>query len=174
MKINTLPRFKTILSVLLLLMIGSNANAQLSKKLERKPRPAGQESKIKPAITSPTAGSEITGPFVMVGRAAPNTYINLYVTPIYTVPGNGTGKPTLLVSTPNHQRQEFNIKADEKGIWKSPVIEVLFDEQTTNRRIFAFVSQTWGAERYESKNIEYRASPKLVLSKKVIKIPAKD
>lgn len=88
MNTNTLTRFKTILSGLFL--ICSNANAQLGKKLERKPRPAGQESK------------QLTGEFLL------------------------------------------------------------------------FVSQTWGTERYESKNIEYRAAPKLVLSKKVIQIPAKD
>ena len=168
MKTNLIKLLKINL-MLCLLITSTVAEAQLVRK------PKSQSTdKAKPSITSPVAGSTIDGPFVMVGKAEPNSYVNLYVTPIYKAPSSTNGKPTLVVSSPKHIQQHFSVKADDNGIWQSPVIEVMFDSKVTNRRIFAFVSQTWGTERYESKNIEYMVSPKLIMKTVSVKVPTKE
>lgn len=169
MKTNLHNLLKTSIAVCLLIVCSTSANAQIGKKLTREKKADFMEGKVKPMITSPAAGSTVNGPFVMVGKAEPGTYINLYVNPIYKLSASTNGKPILVVSTPQHKIQHFSVKADDKGVWQSPVIEVMFDSKTTDRRIFAFVSQTWGKETYETKNIEYLASPKLVM----VTVPAK-
>ncbi|SOD14223.1 hypothetical protein [Pedobacter xixiisoli] len=173
MKANINSLIRATVTLCLLIMMGFNVDAQVGPKLIRKKKVDPMEGKVKPIMTSPVAGSTIDGPFVMVGKAEPNTFINLYVTPIYREPTSSSGKPVLVVSTPKHKPQHFSIKADEKGVWQSPVIEVLFDSKTSNRRIFAFVSQTWGTDRYDSKQIEYFASPKLTMIMAPMKVPAK-
>lgn len=173
MKTNKINLLKTIFSFCLLIVCSLNVNAQLGKKPRTQPSVSVWATKVKPIITSPVSGSTINGPFVMVGKGEPNSYINLYVTPQYRLPANNTGKPTLVVSSPQHKQQHFSVKADEKGIWQSPLIEVRFDSKTTDRRIFAFLTQTWGAERYETKNVEYLASPKLTMIMETVKMPAK-
>lgn len=154
---------------LCLLIISINVNAQLGKK------PKSQSaSKVRPTITSPVAGSTIEGPFVIAGKAQPNSYVNLYVTPIYKTPASTNGKPTLVISSPKHIQQHFSVKANDNGIWQSPLIEVMFDSKVSERRIFAFVSQTWGTEHYESKNIEYMVSSKFMMKTLPIKASTKD
>lgn len=170
MKTNIFNLSKTIFSLFILLMMSNEAQAQLGKKRKTNT----QEIKNNPAITFPTAGSVIDGPFVIMGKAEPNTYINLRVSPIYNFPANPSGKPTLRISTKEHNPQEFSIKADEKGIWQSPPIQVLFDPKAINTKIFAFITQQLGLYRYESKTIEYKTSPKLFLKTIPMKIPAKN
>lgn len=173
MKTNLQNLLKTSIAVCLLIICSLNTDAQEVVKLVRKKKVDFMEGKVKPIITSPVAGSTVTGPFVMVGKGEPNTSINLYVNPIYKLPASTNGKPILVVSTPNHKIQHFVVKADSKGVWQSPVIEVMFDSKTTDRRIFAFVSQTWGTETYETKNTEYFASPKLTMTMEKVTIPLK-
>lgn len=173
MKTNLQNLLKTSIAVCLLIICSLNTDAQEVVKLVRKKKVDFMEGKVKPIITSPVAGSTVTGPFVMVGKGEPNTYINLYVNPIYKLPASTNGKPILVVSTPNHKLQHFSVKADSKGVWQSPVIEVMFDSKTTDRRIFAFVTQTWGTETYETKNTEYFASPKLTMTMEKVTIPLK-
>jgi len=170
MKTNIFNLSKAVFSLLILLMMSNEAQAQLGKKRKTNT----EEIKNNPAITFPTAGSVIDGPFVIMGKAEPNTYINLRVDPIYNFPANPSGKPTLRISTKEHNPQEFSIKADDKGIWQSPPIQVLFDPKAINTKIFAFISQKLGSQYYESKNIEYKTSPKLFLKTIPMKIPAKE
>lgn len=154
---------KITTTLCLLIGVSIIANAQVGKKLTRKPKDESSASRVNPVITSPAAGSTINGPFVLVGKAEPNTWINLYVTPIYKLPASPNGKPVLVVSTPRHKRQEFRVKADDNGVWQSSLIEVMFDSKVSDRRIFVHLSQQWGTEYYESKNTEYLASPKLIM-----------
>lgn len=170
MKTNIFNLSKAVFSLLILLMMSNEAQAQLGKKRKTNT----QEIKNNPAITFPTAGSVIDGPFVIMGKAEPNTFINLRVDPIYNFPANPTGKPTLRISTKEHNPQEFSIKADEKGVWQSPPIQVLFDPKAINTKIFAFITQQLGSYHYESKTIEYKTSPKLFLKTIPMKIPAKN
>lgn len=163
---------KTSIAVCLLVIYCINADAQVGKKLTKKPADP-MEGKVKPVITSPMAGSTVDGPFVLVGKAEPNTAINIYVTPIYKLPKSANGKPVLVVSTPQHKQQHFSAKADANGVWQSPLIEVRFDSKTTGRRIFAFVDQIWGSYTYQTKNIEYLASPKLTMLMETVKMPAR-
>lgn len=174
MRTNIFNLSKTLLLLIFVITFSLNFSAQSGEKLKRKPKPSSQGIENKPAITFPTAGSVIDGPFVIMGKAEPNTYINLRVSPIYNFPANPSGKPTLRISTKEHNPQEFSIKADEKGIWQSPPIQVLFDPKAINTKIFAFVSQKSGSQYYESKNIEYKTSPKLFLKTVPMKIPAKN
>lgn len=173
MKKQAITLFKITVSLCLLIIVSVNADAQVGKKLTKHKSEDPMAGKVKPIITSPTAGSTIDGPFVLVGRAEPNTAINVYVTPVYRLPKSPDGKPILVVSTPQHEHQQFNAKADANGVWQSPLIEVRFDSKTTDRRIFAFVNQIWGSYTYETKNIEYFASPKLTMIMKTIKMPLK-
>ncbi len=173
MKTNIFNPFKIVLSLFLIMIFGISANAQSDKRLGRKPKTSEQEIKNKPAITFPTAGSVIDGPFVIIGKAEPNTYITLRVTPIYNFPANPSGKPTLRISGKEYEPQELSIKADEKGIWQSPAISVLFDPKAINTKIFAFVAQKSGSKYYESKNIEYKTSRVLFMEKVPMKIPGK-
>lgn len=173
MKKQVITLLKMAISLSLLIIVSLNANAQLGKKLKRHKSVDPMDGKVKPVITSPTAGATIDGPFVMVGKAEPNTAINIYVSPIYKLPKSPDGKPILVVSTPKHEHQHFTAKADANGIWQSPLIEVMFDSKTTDRRIFAFVNQIWGSYTYETKNIEYFASPKLAMTMETIKVPVK-
>ena len=162
-----------LLSLCFLITVCLNATAQVGKKLPKKNSEDAMNGKVKPMITSPTAGSTVDGPFVLVGKAEPNTWVNIRVTPVYKLPKSTTGKPILVVSTANHKPQEFKAKADEKGVWQSQLIEVMFDSKTTDRRIFAAVNQTWDSYTYQSKNTEYLASPKLTLIMETIKVPVK-
>ncbi|MFN0257674.1 hypothetical protein [Pedobacter ureilyticus] len=167
MKTDLINLLKTSLLACLLITF-TTAEAQLVRK------PKSQSTaKAKPSITSPAAGSTIDGPFVMVGKAEPNSYVNLYVTPIYKEPSSKDGKPILIVSSPKHKQQHFSVKADDNGVWQSPIIEVLFDSKVTDRRIFAFVSQTWGTERYESKNMEYMVSSKMIIKTVPVRVATK-
>ncbi|RZJ63725.1 MAG: hypothetical protein EOO47_28080, partial [Flavobacterium sp.] len=140
---------KTIL-LCLLVVISLSAHAQLGKK----PKSAAS-GKLTPSITSPTDGSVIGGPFVLVGKAEPNTTVNVTISPIYAMPKSTDGKPVLRVSTPLHERQEFTAKADANGVWQSRVVEVHYDPKATGRRIFASVYQIWGNEILQSRNTEY-------------------
>ncbi|MDR6782304.1 hypothetical protein ABIE26_001207 [Pedobacter africanus] len=173
MKKQVITLLKMAISLCLLIIVSLNADAQLGKKLKRHKSVDPMDGKVKPVITSPAAGATIDGPFVMVGKAEPNTAINIYVSPIYKLPKSPDGKPILVVSTPKHKHQHFTAKADANGIWQSPLIEVMFDSKTTDRRIFAFVNQIWGSYTYETKNIEYFASPKLTMTMETIKVPVK-
>lgn len=173
MKTNLHNLFKASLAVCLIIISSINAQAQVGKKLSEKRTADPMQGKVKPLITSPVAGSTIDGPFVMVGKAEPNTSINIYVTPQYKLPKSPNGKPVLVISTPKHKQQHFTAKADANGVWQSPLIEVMFDSKTTDRRIFAFVDQIWGTSRYATKNFEYFASPKLTMIMETIKVPIK-
>lgn len=171
---NSIKLWKRITALCFLIIVSVNTQAQLGKKLKRDPGTQVMATKVKPAITSPTAGSVIDGPFVLVGKAAPNSTLNLTVSPIYKLPASTNGKPILVVSGLNYERQQFVVKADANGIWQSPVIRVNFDSKVTDRRIFAHVWQKFGEQIYESKNTEYFASPKLVMEKKIINIPTNE
>jgi len=173
MKKQVINLLKIAISFCLLIIVSINADAQVGKKLTKKKSVDTSEGKVKPMITSPVAGSTVDGPFVLVGKAEPNTWINIAVTPIYKLPKSTNGKPILVVSTANHKHQEFRAKADEKGVWQSPLIEVMFDSKTTDRRIFASVNQIWGSKVLQSGNTEYLASPKLTMIMETIKVPAK-
>jgi len=173
MKSNLQNLLKTSIAVCLLIIFGINADAQVGKKLIKDKSADHMEGKVKPVITSPAAGSTIDGPFVLVGKAEPNTAVNIYVTPIYKLPKSANGIPILVVSTPKHEQQHFSAKADANGVWQSPLIDVRFDSKTTDRRIFAFVSQIWGTYTYQTKNIEYFASPKLTMLMETVKMPVK-
>ena len=173
MKSNLQNLSNTVIAVCLLIISSINADAQVGKKLTKDKSADPMEGKVKPIITSPAAGSTVDGPFVLVGKAEPNTVINIYVTPIYRLPKSTNGKPILVVSTPKHQQQHFSAKADAYGVWQSPLIEVRFDRKTVDRRIFAFVNQVWGTYTYQTKNIEYFASPKLTMLMETVKMPAK-
>ncbi|MFA4870726.1 MAG: hypothetical protein WC623_21195 [Pedobacter sp.] len=173
MKTNIINLFKTSIAVCLLIICSINTDAQVGKKLTRHKSEDPMAGKVKPIITSPAAGATIDGPFVMVGKAEPNTAINIYVTPSYTLPKSPDGKPILVVSTPKHRGQHFNAKADANGVWQSPLIEVMFDSKTTERRIVVFVNQIWGSYTYTSKHIDYWASPKLTMMMETVKMPLK-
>lgn len=77
MKTNIMNLIKTGIAVCLLIICNLNADAQLGKKLKKKPSGTTTTNKIKLAITSPSAGSVIDGPFVLVGKAEPNTTVNV-------------------------------------------------------------------------------------------------
>lgn len=158
---NSFKLWKRITALCFLIIVSVNTQAQLSKKLKRDPGTEAMVKKINPAITSPTAGSVIDGPFVLVGKAAPNSTLNVTISPIYKLPASTNGKPVLVVSGPSYERQQFVVKADANGIWQSPVIRVHFDPKATGTRIFAHVWQKWGERIYESRNTEYIASQKL-------------
>ena len=151
MKTNHHHLLKTSIAICLLIICSLNVEAQIGKKLTIIKKLDPMEGKVKPLITSPVAGSTIDGPFVMVGKAEPNTSINIYVTPKYKLPKSANGKPVLVISTPKHGHQHFTAKADANGVWQSPLIEVMFDSKTTDRRIFAFVDQIWGTYKYSTK-----------------------
>ncbi len=153
------------LSLLLciILSISTVTNAQVKKLPNKKSLAKTIPSKQMPIVTTPAAGSVIDGPFVLVGKAEPNSSLNLRITPIYKLPKRTDGKTTLIVSTPAHKPQEVVVKADANGVWQSPLMEVIFDPKTTDRRIFALVSQTWDGKVYSGKQIEYQASPKLTI-----------
>lgn len=172
MKTNLKNLLKTSSSLCLLILMVINTNAQEVKKLIKKKKVDPMEGKVKPIITSPSAGSVIDGPFVLVGKAEPNTTVNVAVSPIYKLPKSGTGT-VLRVSSPLHEPQEFTAKADENGIWQSRLIEVRYDPKATDRRIFASVYQIWGSEILRSGNTEYLGSPKLIMIMETIKVPAK-
>lgn len=150
MKTNIMNLFKTSIVVCLLIICSLNADAQLGKK----PKSA-TSGKLTPSITSPSGGSAINGPFVLLGKAEPNTTVNVTISPIYIMPKSTDGKPILRVSTPLHETQEFTAKADANGIWQSRIVEVLYDPKATGRRIFASVYQIWGKETLQSRNTEY-------------------
>lgn len=173
MKKQFITLLKMAISLCLLIIVSLNADAQVGKKLAKHKSEDPMAGKVKPIITSPAVGSTIDGPFVLVGKAEPNTAVNIYVTPVYKLPKSPNGKPILVVSTPKHKHQQFTAKADKNGVWQSPLIEVMFDSKTTDRRIFAFVNQIWGTYTYQSKNIEYFASPKLTMLMETVKMPAK-
>lgn len=130
-----------------------------SRSIGQKPKSAAS-GKLTSSITSPTGGSVIGGPFVLVGKAEPNTTVNVTISPIYAMPKSTDGKPVLRVSTPLHERQEFTAKADANGVWQSRVVEVHYDPKATGRRIFASVYQIWGNEILQSRNTEYMVSQK--------------
>lgn len=155
MKTNNINIFRTTLAVCILTIVSFNANAQLKKKLKTSTDAPTSTSKIKPTITSPTTGSTNAGPFVLVGKAEPNSFVNVNVAPIYQLPKSTTGKTVLRVSTPLHEPQQFTARADKNGVWKSRLVEVEYDPKATNRRIFASVYQIWGSQVLQSGNTEY-------------------
>ncbi|RYG19608.1 MAG: hypothetical protein EOO07_06510 [Chitinophagaceae bacterium] len=112
MKSNFKNLIRITVSLFMLLTFGISADAQEGPKLIRKKKVDFMDGKVKPIITSPVAGSTIDGPFVMVGKGEPNTFINLYVTPIYKEPVNSSAKPILVVSSPKHKPQHFSVKAN--------------------------------------------------------------
>ncbi|TKC08928.1 hypothetical protein [Pedobacter frigoris] len=173
MKTNLKNLLRISLSLCLLIVISINTNAQEGKKLIKKKKVDTTEGKIKPIITSPVAGSTVDGPFVLVGKAEPNTTVNVIVSPIYQLPKSTTGKTVLRVSTPLHEPQQFTAKADANGVWQSRLVEVQYDPKATNKRIFASVNQIWGSKVIQSGNTEYFASPKLTMIVGTIKVPAK-
>ncbi len=154
---------KAMLLLFLMVTISTIASAQLNKKFKKDYKYEGTPTKYAPIITSPQAGSVIDGPFVLVGKAEPNATITLKVTPIYQFSKNTSGKTNLVVSTPAHQPQDFTFIADGKGLWQSPLIEVMFDSKTINRQIFVSASQQWGSRRSEIKMTKYKASPTLTM-----------
>jgi len=164
---------KIAISFCLLITVSINADAQVSKKLTRKKSVDPSEGKVKPIITSPVAGSTVDGPFVLVGKAEPNTTVNVIVSPIYQLPKSTNGKSILRISTPLHEPQQFTAKADANGIWQSRLVEVRYDPKATNKRIFASVNQIWGSKVLQSGNTEYLASPKLTMIMETVKVPMK-
>lgn len=173
MKTNFHHLLRISVTVCLLIMCNPNADAQIGKKLTKKKSVDPTEGKVKPIITSPVAGSTIDGPFVMVGKAEPNTTVNVIVSPIYQLPKSTNGKPVLRVSTPLHEPQQFTAKADANGVWQSRLVEVQYDPKATNKRIFASVNQIWGSKVLQSGNTEYFASPKLKIIMETTKVPVK-
>lgn len=173
MKTNLHNLLKTSIAVCLLIICSINADAQTGKKLIKRKKVDPTEGKVKPIITSPVAGSTVEGPFVLVGKAEPNTTVNVVVSPIYQLPKSTNGKTVLRVSTPLHEPQQFTAKADANGIWQSRLVEVQYDPKATNRRIFAAVNQIWGSKNMQSGNTEYFASPKLTMTAEIIKVPTK-
>lgn len=126
----------------------------------------GQVLKVKtapidmPIVTSPVNGSEINGPFVLVGKGTPNATITITVTPQYS---NNSGRPVLLSTgtAALYKTQTFTANVDAGGKWQSPMIEVRFADKTTNRKIQVSCSQALGISRSKVKTLSYKGPQEL-------------
>jgi hypothetical protein len=125
-------------------------------------------SLMDPVITSPLAGSEINGPFVLVGKAAPNSTVYLSVIPTNKYPENKTGRPRLLQGAAPYKEQNFTITVNAKGLWQSEMIEVKFNTDATDKKIQVYALQEDGMLRSKKRMIEYK-TPGMIM----IMAPAK-
>lgn len=145
-----------ILCVLLLVFFAT-ANAQtIPVKVVKSTAP----SIDMPVVTSPVAGSEINGPFVLVGKGQPNATITIIVTPQYS---NNSGHPVLLSASTAayYKSQSFTARADASGKWQSPMIEVRFADKTTNRKIQVSCLQAIGISKSKVKTLQYKGPQEL-------------
>ncbi len=136
-------------------------------------------TKKEPVITSPLPGSEISGPFVLVGKAEPNATVTIIVTPKNTYPPNTSGRPRLLMGSAAYKAQTFTVTANAKGFWQTEMIEVKFNTDAKDKTIQVFTSQEWDAAKSTGKTVVYKTpgmimimAPGKILSTFNIKSPA--
>ncbi|WP_159076397.1 hypothetical protein [Flagellimonas amoyensis] len=150
---------KIILILVMLSCTGLQAQLKTIKmKVEPLPRPT---------ITSPRADSEISGPFVLVGKAKPGAEVTVNVVPSYKK--SSSNKPVLVKSGEKnlYGPQEFKVRADDKGIWQAPLAEVKFHTGATNREIRVIIGQKLGLSTSETEQYVYKVTTEFVMSASV-------
>lgn len=151
-----MKKFIFSICVLKLCIFGAFSTANAQTFMKKDVKLSKGLSKKEPIITSPLPGSEISGPFVLVGKAEPNAMVTIKVTPKNGYISNGTGKPRFVQSGATYKEQVFTVQANVKGLWQSEVIEVSFNTGATDKKILVFTSQDYDGGTSTGKTVEYK------------------
>jgi hypothetical protein len=141
-----------IMLIGLLVAVTITTQAQISKqKIGTRATPLEN-----PTIAVPAAGSVLTSPFVMVGRAKPGAQVTIHVTPVSK---NTSSQPHLVVkgSEALYSPQDFTVTAEASGRWQSPPIEVKFYKDVTDKKIQIFTAQAIDGKNSGGQTLEYKA-----------------
>lgn len=147
-----MKKFISKICLLVLFLVGSLASVSAQKIVLL----SKVTMKKDPVITSPLPGSEISGPFVLVGKGEPNATVTIKVTPKNNFSANSTGRPRFIQSGVLYKEQQFAVTVNSKGFWQSEMIEVKFNANATDKKIQVFTSQTYDGGSSVGKTVEYK------------------